>query len=185
VLLHLLRGLPNRNQGCRIWFHTTKVVRLSTLLVRHLRHASILTTLILLLLELLVVQGLLLLLMGHVASLLGGLAGHGWGLRHALDVVGRGDVISTVGTVLAGWLGGVQAGLDEILAFGFGDEGLELGGGEGVDEAGLGDDEEEDLCAGEDGEFVGLGGVSVLVMDGRVGGLTFFMIPAFLFENVM
>lgn len=52
--------------------------------------------------------------------------------------------------------GGGKAYLDEVLAFGFGYEGLELRGGEGVDEAGLGDDEEEDLGAGEDGQFVSL-----------------------------
>ena len=53
--------------------------------------------------------------------------------------------------------GGIETGLDEIFALGLGDEGLELGGGEGVDEAGLGHDEQEDLGAGEGGEFVCLG----------------------------
>jgi hypothetical protein len=37
--------------------------------------------------------------------------------------------------------------LDKVLAFRLGDEGLEFGGCEGVDEAGFGDDEEEDLGA--------------------------------------
>ena len=46
--------------------------------------------------------------------------------------------------------------LDEILAFGLSDEGLELRSGESVDESSLGDDEEEDLSASEDGQFVGL-----------------------------
>jgi len=46
-------------------------------------------------------------------------------------------------------MGGVEAGLDEVLAFRLGDEGLELGGGEGVDEACFGDDEEENLGACE------------------------------------
>jgi len=32
-------------------------------------------------------------------------------------------------------VGGIEAGLDEVLALGLGDEGLELGGGEGIDEA--------------------------------------------------
>jgi hypothetical protein len=150
--LCVLSGLPGwRNQGCRIWLHTAIVVRLSTLLVRHLRHTSVLATLVLLLLELLVVHSLLLLLMSHVAGLLSGLTRHSRGLRHALDVVRGGDVVCTVGTVLAGWLGSIQAGLDEVLAFGLCDEGLKFGGGEGVDETGLGDDEEEDLGAGEDG----------------------------------
>jgi hypothetical protein len=48
----------------------------------------------------------------------------------------------------------IEAGLDEVLAFRLGDERLELGGGEGVDQTSLGDDEEEDLCAGECAELV-------------------------------
>lgn len=44
--------------------------------------------------------------------------------------------------------------LDEVLALGLGYERLEFGGCEGVDKAGFGHDEEEDLGAGEDGEFV-------------------------------
>ncbi len=44
--------------------------------------------------------------------------------------------------------------LNEVLALGLGDQWLELGGGEGVDETGLGDDEEEHLSAGEDGQLV-------------------------------
>ncbi len=51
-------------------------------------------------------------------------------------------------------LGGVEAGLDEVLSFGLGDEGLELCGGEGVDEPCLGDDEQEDLCSCECRELV-------------------------------
>lgn len=46
--------------------------------------------------------------------------------------------------------------LDEVLAFGFGDERLEFGCCEGVDESGLGDDQQQDLGAGQDGQFVGL-----------------------------
>lgn len=49
--------------------------------------------------------------------------------------------------------------LDEILALGLGDERLQLGGGEGVDETGLGDDKQQHLGAGEDGQLVGLLGV--------------------------
>jgi hypothetical protein len=49
---------------------------------------------------------------------------------------------------------GVEASLDEVLAFGLGDEGLELCSSEGVDETCFGDDEEEDLCACEGREFV-------------------------------
>ena len=55
-----------------------------------------------------------------------------------------------------GTVGGIETGLDEILAFWLGHEGLQLGGGESVDEAGLGDDEQQDLCAGESGQLVGL-----------------------------
>ena len=50
--------------------------------------------------------------------------------------------------------------LNEVLALWLGDEGLQFGGGEGVDEAGLGDDEEEDLGAGEGGELVRLADAS-------------------------
>lgn len=45
--------------------------------------------------------------------------------------------------------GSVQAGLDEILALGLGDEGLELGSRKRIHETGLGHDEQEDLSAGE------------------------------------
>jgi hypothetical protein len=41
--------------------------------------------------------------------------------------------------------------LDEVLALGFGNEGLELRRGEGVDEAGFGHDKQQHLRAGEDG----------------------------------
>ena len=51
---------------------------------------------------------------------------------------------------------GIETSLDEILAFRLGDEGLELRRSEGVHEAGLGHDEQEDLRAGESGELVGL-----------------------------
>lgn len=43
----------------------------------------------------------------------------------------------------------VQASLDEVLAFGLSDKGLELGGGEGVNETGFRYNEEEDLRSGE------------------------------------
>ncbi len=55
-------------------------------------------------------------------------------------------------------MGRVETCLDEVLALWLSDEGLELGGGKRVDEAGLGHDEEEDLCAGEGGELVRLNG---------------------------
>jgi hypothetical protein len=43
----------------------------------------------------------------------------------------------------------VKTCLNEILALRLGDEGLELGSGESIDETGLGDDREEDLCPGQ------------------------------------
>ena len=46
-------------------------------------------------------------------------------------------------------MGGIETGLDEVLAFRLGDEGLELGSGEGVYQTSLGDNEEKDLCASE------------------------------------
>lgn len=46
--------------------------------------------------------------------------------------------------------------LDQVLAFRFGDEGLEFGGGEGIDQSRFGDHKQEDLGAGKDGEFVRL-----------------------------
>ena len=74
--------------------------------------------------------------------------------------------------------------LDEILAFGLSDEGLELRSGESVDESSLGDDEEEDLSASEDGQFVGHGWASALTSMVAIDH-TFFMIPALRFEKVM
>jgi hypothetical protein len=49
-----------------------------------------------------------------------------------------------------------KAYLDQVLAFGLGDERLQLGGGEGIDQSGLGDDKEEHLGSGEDRQLVGL-----------------------------
>jgi hypothetical protein len=46
--------------------------------------------------------------------------------------------------------------LNKVLALSLGHEGLELGGGEGVDEAGLGDNQQEHLSTREDGKLVGL-----------------------------
>lgn len=46
--------------------------------------------------------------------------------------------------------------LDQVLALGLGDQRLELGGREGVDQTGLRDDEEEDLRAGQDRQLVRL-----------------------------
>jgi hypothetical protein len=46
--------------------------------------------------------------------------------------------------------------LNEVLALGLGDERLQLGGSEGVDKTGLGDDQQQHLGASEDGQLVGL-----------------------------
>lgn len=48
------------------------------------------------------------------------------------------------------------AHLNEVLAFWLGDQRLELRGGEGVDQTSLGDDEQQDLGTGQDGQFVSL-----------------------------
>ena len=53
-------------------------------------------------------------------------------------------------------LGCTATRLDEVLALGLGDEGLELGSGECVHETGLGDDKEQHLGAGEGREFIRL-----------------------------
>jgi hypothetical protein len=45
-------------------------------------------------------------------------------------------------------MGGIEACLDEILALRLGDERLQFGGGESIDQAGFRDDEKEDLCTG-------------------------------------
>lgn len=46
--------------------------------------------------------------------------------------------------------------LDQVLALGLGNKWLKLGGSEGVDKAGLRHDQQQDLGAGEDGQFIGL-----------------------------
>lgn len=49
---------------------------------------------------------------------------------------------------------GIETSLNQVFALGLGDKRLEFGGGEGVHETSLGDDEQEHLCAGESGELV-------------------------------
>lgn len=49
-----------------------------------------------------------------------------------------------------------EAYLNQILAFGLGDEGLELGRGKSVNQTGFRHDEKQDLCSREDREFVSL-----------------------------
>jgi len=51
---------------------------------------------------------------------------------------------------------GVEACLNEIFAFGLRDEGLELGGSEGVDETRLRNNKQQDLGAGERRKLVSL-----------------------------
>ena len=83
---------------------------------------------------------------GHV----GGRRGYGHLARAAVDwrADGHGGGNGAVGSV--------EAGLDEIFAFRLGDKWLEFGGGEGVDKTGFGDDEQQDLRAGQCGELIGL-----------------------------
>ena len=49
---------------------------------------------------------------------------------------------------------GVVTYLNQVLALSLSDERLKLGCREGVDEASLGDDQEQDLRAGKNGQFV-------------------------------
>lgn len=67
--------------------------------------------------------------------------------------------------------GGVREAtyLNEVLAFGFGDEGLEFGSCERVHEACFGHDKEKDLGTGEDGELVGLQGGDESVISEATG----------------
>ena len=55
-----------------------------------------------------------------------------------------------------GAVGCIEASLDEVLALRLGDERLQFGGCESVDQAGFRDDEKEDLCSGQSGKFVSL-----------------------------
>ena len=53
-------------------------------------------------------------------------------------------------------MGRVETSLDEILSFWLGDEGLKLGGREGVNQSGFGHDEQEYLSSSQGRKFVGL-----------------------------
>lgn len=46
--------------------------------------------------------------------------------------------------------------LDQVFALGLGDERLQLGCGKGIDKAGFGDDQQQDLGTGKNGQLVGL-----------------------------
>lgn len=48
--------------------------------------------------------------------------------------------------------------LDQVLALWLGDQRLELGRGEGVDQSRLGDNQEQDLSTGQNGQLIGLVG---------------------------
>jgi hypothetical protein len=74
-------------------------------------------------------------------------------------------------------VGGIETSLDKVLALGLGDKGLELGGSEGVDQAGLGDDEEQDLCARKCRKFVCLQHTVSRGFDGLGKVVTFFIMP--------
>jgi hypothetical protein len=53
-----------------------------------------------------------------------------------------------------GAMRGIETGLNKVFALGLCDERLEFRGGEGIYEAGFGDNQEEDLCASEGGQLV-------------------------------
>ena len=96
------------------------------------------------------------------------------GDRGGFRVRGVGGRFSSLDTVAVGRFGGVEAGLktcvstndqalhsrrqmtylNEIFALGLGYKRLEFGCGEGVDETSLGNDEQQYLSAGEDGQLV-------------------------------
>lgn len=120
----------------------------------HLWHSAILATL-LLGLEILVVHLLLIavvawidltrasrdtrLLRGHSVDILWGLGNCGF-----------------IDTIVRLRFRCVQASLNEILAFGLGDQRLKLWSREGVNQTGLRDDEQENLSASQDRELIGL-----------------------------
>lgn len=95
---------------------------------------------------------------------------------------GRGHWTTEGLTIGAKSIGSVQASLDEVFAFGFLDKGLEFGSCKGVDQAGFGDNQQKDLCAGKNRQLVGL---DVSLNNLRKVQLTFFMIPALRFEKVI
>jgi hypothetical protein len=80
---------------------------------RHLWYTSVLATSLLLLLDLLIVQGLLLLL-SHVAAS----ARHSsLCLWHGCDIIGGGNIIGSINPILGtGWLGSVEACLWKMSA---------------------------------------------------------------------
>lgn len=53
-------------------------------------------------------------------------------------------------------MGRIETCLDEVLALRLGDERLQFGGCESIDQACFRDDEKEDLGSGQGGKFVGL-----------------------------
>jgi hypothetical protein len=125
------------------------------------------------------VQGLLLvgshgvLVWGHASSTR--LHASCWGRDIGVCVLGRLDSRFAVNAVRVGGLGGIEtclvaalaralsAGamlewtyLDQVLSLGLGHQRLELGSGEGVNETSFRDDEQKNLSASEDRQFVGL-----------------------------
>lgn len=126
-------------------------------MLRHLWHAAVLTSATLLLLELLIVKSLLLLFLCHVSTMRS-LSRHScrW-LRHRGNVVWRRNIVAIINAIFASSrFRSIQASLDEVLAFSFGDEWLKFGCCECVDKTSFRDDQKEDLSTGEHGEFVGL-----------------------------
>lgn len=143
------------------------------------RHSRVLpTSLLLLLLEILIVGHLLLLFVCHVARMHTRrsrdtrLLGIDVAVTHIFGSLSRN--IGGIDTILVGsGVGSVEAGLgfrgrqshakkvgmgkyylDKVLSFGLRHQWLQLGSCEGVDETGLGHDQEKDLGSSKDREFV-------------------------------
>lgn len=75
--------------------------------------------------------------------------------REGGDVFGRFATIARINAILfASWFCRVKTCLNQVFAFWLSDERLQFGSGECVNKASLGDDQEQDLSASEDREFV-------------------------------
>lgn len=141
-------------------------------------HTSVLPTGLLLLLEILVVRHLLLLFVGHVAGVHTGGAGHVRLLSGTdiavVDILGRlcWDLWGVDAILAGGGVWGVEASLtgqiwvnsdlrnkthlDQVLALRLGDQWLKLRSGKGIDQTGLGHDEQQHLSARKNRQFISL-----------------------------
>lgn len=164
------------------------------------RHAGVLATCLLLLLEVLIVGHLLLLLIGHIARVHARARHVGLGRIHIVvsDVLGSlgGDVGSVNAILARGRVGRIQASLDgdrvsgdealidnskvptgetyldQVLALSLGDQRLQLGGGESIDKAGLRHDQQQHLSASKNRQFIRLDLQKCGLASARVGLLS-------------